>query len=179
MTRVVDITTTFNDVPHLATTLWYSGCNLKCNGCQNTILDKPKEGFELKKIEKELKKRRKITDWIVHLGGNPLDSIDDLIAISTIAKELGFKQFLYSGYTYQEFQEMFDNNIHSKILENIDYIKTGRFDIKYSKVNCFDTGTEYFFETLNQEVYISQKFCWEKFYCFDFNNNHVSGSFLI
>lgn len=178
-TSVVDITTTFNDIPHLATTLWYSGCNLKCDGCQNTILEQKKEGLSISHITKELTKRKKVTDWVVHLGGNPLDSIEDLIKISNIAKELGFKQFLYSGYTYSEFLNMFDSNTHSVLLNNINYVKTGRFDVNYNKKNCFDTGTEYFFETLNQEVYESKNQAWEKFYSFDFNNKSIHGSFLI
>lgn len=178
-TVVVDITTTFNDIPHLSTTIWYSGCNLKCNGCQNTILEEKKDGLTVSHITKELIKRKKVTDWLVHLGGNPLDSIQDLMKISTTAKEIGFKQFLYSGYTYFEFLNMFDSNTHSVLLNNINYIKTGRFDMNYSKKNCFDVGTEYFFETLNQEVYESKNQAWEKFYSFDFNNKNIYGSFLI
>jgi len=175
-TNIISISTTFNDIPHLATTLWFSGCNLKCKGCQNTILENRQDGLNLNELVKVLEKRVKMTDWLVYLGGNPLDSIESLLKVSTLAKDLGFKQFLYSGYTYYEFENMFNNNIHNMLINNFNYIKTGRYDINYSKQNCSIEGEEYFFETLNQEVYKSNNYSWEKFYNFDFDNNLVYGN---
>jgi len=176
MTRIVSISTTINDIPHLATTLWFSGCKLKCDGCHNTSLEYSRDGLSLNEVESILTKLRKMTDWLVYLGGNPLDSINDVLNISGIAKKMGFTQFLYSGYTFNEFNKMFDQNIHAKLLDKLDYIKTGRFDVNYSKKNCINDGVEYFFETLNQEVYKKNDMNWEKYYNFDFNKNIVNGN---
>lgn len=178
-THIVDMTTTFNDIPHIATTLWYSGCNVKCDGCQNTVLEHFKYGMSLEELEVKLKERRKMSDWIVHLGGNPLDSIDDVIAVSEIAKELGFQQFLYSGYDYSEFEKMFNSDIHRTLLRNIQYIKTGKYDSQYSKNNCQIEGVNYFFESYNQEVYKSKDVTWERYYGFDFNSKSIYGNLLI
>jgi len=177
-TNIVELTTTFNDIPHLSTTLWYSGCKLNCNGCHNTILEHFRYEMTVDNIEKELRRRRKMTEWVVHLGGNPLDSIDTVKEVSEIAKKLGFKQFLYSGYTFVEFQLMFDDVTHKTLLENIDYIKTGRYDVTYSK-NCSSDGLKYFFETLNQEVYRSNKYNWERYYSFNLNENKIHGEFSL
>lgn len=179
-TNIIEINITFNDIPQLATTLWYAGCNLTCEGCHNNNLKDFKKGYTLNQLYSYLKKRKNITDWLVHLGGNPLDSIDTVLNVSEMAKELGYKQFLYSGYTYTEFKNMFDCNTHQLLLNNIDYIKTGRYDIRYDR-NCSVVGKEYFFATLNQEVYHSNKYSWEKYYYFDgtihgnlFNYNCIS-----
>lgn len=173
---IVNITTTFNDVPHLATTLWFAGCKLDCQGCHNSILESFQKGMDINTIEKELIERRGMTEWLVYLGGNPLDSIESLLLVSSIAKRLDYKQFLYSGYTFDEFQNMFDLNIHTKLIDNFDYIKTGRYDHSLSKSNCSDVGTEYFFETLNQEVYKKEEHKWEMFYNFNFNENRIFGN---
>jgi len=177
-TNIVDITTTINDIPHLATTLWFSGCNLDCAGCHNSRLEFFEKGLSLKVVTKILKERRKMTDWLVYLGGNPLDSIDVLLEVSTIAEDLGFNQFLYSGYTFDEFKNMFNSEIHSQLLMNFDYIKTGRFDARFSKRNCKEDGVEFFFETLNQEVYKKEekKQEWKKYYNFDFSVNRICGN---
>jgi organic radical activating enzyme len=177
-TNIVEINTTFNDIPHLSTTLWYSGCKLNCVGCHNTILENFKYDTNIKDIEKELIRRRKMTEWVVHLGGNPLDSINVVKEVSLIAQNLGFKQFLYSGYTFAEFQTMFDEKTHEFLLNTIDYIKTGRYDITYSK-NCSEDGLKYFFETLNQEVYHSNKYNWERYYSFNLNENKIHGEFSL
>jgi len=178
-THIVDITTTFNDVPHIAVTLWYSGCHVKCSGCHNTNLEHFQYGWDLNKIEKKLKERRKIADWVVHLGGNPLDSIADVIVVSELASQMGFQQFLYSGYEYSEFQKMFPQYIHNILLRNIQYIKTGKYNETLSKKNCQIDGANYFFESYNQEVYKSCEYKWEKQYSFDFDNKLICGNLLI
>lgn len=178
-THVIDITTTFNDIPHLAVSLWYSGCNIKCNGCHNTALEDFRYGLDLNEIEVTLKERRKLTEWVVHIGGNPLDSIADVIVVSELAKQMGFQQFLYSGYEYNEFQKMFPQYIHRILLKNIRYIKTGKYNKELSKKNCKIEGTNYFFESLNQEVYRSCDYHWEKQYGFDWNKKTIYGHLLI
>lgn len=177
-TRVQTITTQLNDIPHIATTLWYSGCKLNCKGCHNTPLENFQSGLDLDYVKSELKQRRKLTDWLVYLGGNPLDSIESVIAISTYARELNFKQFLYSGYEFTEFQQMFDEKIHNVLLQNFDYLKTGKFDLRFHK-DCATYGKDYFFQTLNQEVYQSQVESWEKFYAFDIRNQQIIGNFIL
>jgi organic radical activating enzyme len=176
--HVVKIDTSFNNIPKLATTLWYSGCNLNCCGCHNTILKDFKDGFNLTEVKQKLIERRQMTDWLLYLGGNPLDNIDSVIEISTYAKELRFNQFMYSGYSFNEFMSMFDYDTHNLLLNNFDYIKTGKFEQDYSKNSCSDIGKEYFFSTLNQEVYHSNKTSWEKFYSYDFMSNTILGNFI-
>jgi len=176
-TNVISITTEMNDIPNLSTTIWFSGCKLDCAGCHNTILEDFTPGFSLDEVEELLIERRKMTDWLVYLGGNPLDSIDDVLSISKIAKKLGFNQFLYSGYTFLEFKSMFSSEIHTELIHNFDYIKTGRFDPHFMKEKCCDIGQDYFFATVNQEVYKSDSDdnVWDKFYNFNLDNQRIQG----
>ena len=176
--HIVKIDTSFNNIPKLATTLWYSGCALECDGCHNTILKDFKNGYDITAVKQKLIERREMTDWLLYLGGNPLDSIESVIEISTFAKELGFNQFMYSGYSFEEFISMFDYNTHNILLNNFEYIKTGKFEQNFFKSKCSDVGKDYFFSTLNQEVYHSNKTLWEKFYSFDFMSNTICGNFI-
>lgn len=174
-TNIKKITTEITDINHIATTIWFSGCKIMCNGCQNEELEFFENGYSIAELEKELKERRKFTEWLVYLGGNPLDSIDVVLEVSRIAKELNFKQFLYSGYSFEEFQGLFDTKTHKILLDRFKYIKTGKFDLNYHK-NCGSYGQDYFFSTLNQEIYESQEESWRKFYSFNLTENEIIGN---
>jgi len=177
-TYIVNITTTFNDIPHIATTLWYSGCKLRCDGCQNSELKDFQTGLTIDAVRAQLIERRKLTDWLVFLGGNPMDSIESVKMVSSIAVELGFQTFLYTGYDYDTFQKMFDSETHALLLKNFNYIKTGGYNRELSK-SCAETAQDFFFETINQEVYKSENSHWDKFYSFDFEKHKIVGNFYL
>ena len=175
-TGIVSVTTQLNDIPAISTTIWFSGCKLKCNGCQNTELENFQNGIKLDSIKKTLKDRREMTDWLVYLGGNPLDNIQALLIVSAYGKELGFKQFLYTGYNFESFSKMFDEYTHAELLQNFEYIKCGEYDLGYSKSTCGEIGKKYFFDTINQKVYKKSDGKWQPFYYFSINQNEIFGS---
>lgn len=181
-TGVFTITTELNDINHLATTLWFSGCKIRCGGCQNKELLEFSDGLSFETIEKELRERRKLTDWLVYLGGNPIDSIDSLIKISTLAKELGYKQFLYTGYEIEQIKEIVGEKTLKQLASLIDYMKVGKYDTNYSREKeCGEIGRQYFFETVNQSVYKSdsQQGGWEPFYTFNKFKQELASDQLI
>lgn len=149
-TNIMSITTEITDINNLATTLWYSGCRLFCNGCQNSQLKDFCKGMDLNTVKEKLTERRKFTDWLVHSGGNPVDSVDLLIEVAEFAKSLGFKQFLFCGYTEEEMIRLIGEEKNQKLLALIDYIKVGAYEQSKDKnnFNC----SEYHFATLNQQV---------------------------
>ena len=175
---VVALSTSFSDIPAISTTLWFSGCNLQCHGCHNTTLKEFADGMSMHQIKHELSRRKKLTNWLVYLGGNPLDRIDVVMYISQFAHTIGYKQFLYTGYTFQQYSNMFDSSTHKTILNYFDFIKTGGYNHSLSK-SCRDDARDYFFATLNQEVYKSNKKFWEKIYGYDFSLNKIIGEFII
>jgi len=167
-TPIAKVTTEFSDLNRMATTLWFSGCKLNCEGCQNIGLKKFNKngGMNLNKIKDILIERRKLTDWLVFSGGNPIDSVEWVLIISKLAKKLNYKQFLFSGYTHQEIENLLTDEQNLELVENIDYIKAGGYDATKSKAkyNCSD----YFFETLNQYVVKSDRknIQWDMVYCY-------------
>lgn len=175
---VVAISTSFSDIPTISTTLWFSGCKLQCGGCHNSTLKDFQSGFSITHIKSELIKRKKLTEWLVYLGGNPLDSMDSFLEIAQYAYGIGYKQFLYTGYTYDQYNNLFDINIHKTILNTFKFIKTGGYNSCLSKI-CRDEARDYFFATLNQEVYKSEGSFWQKIYGYDFTLDKIVGEFVL
>jgi hypothetical protein len=56
-TNIRTITTQLNDIPHISTTVWYSGCNLSCGGCHNTSLEHFNDGLSMEQLKDELIER--------------------------------------------------------------------------------------------------------------------------
>ncbi len=167
-TPISRITTELSDLNVITTTLWYSGCKLYCTGCHNIHLKQFKEdGMRMFELKEKLRERRKMTEWLVHSGGNPIDSVDALLEIATFAKELGFKQFLFCGYSQHELNYVITPEQNDKLIDVIDYIKVGAYD-ETKKKSCYDNCSQYFFETLNQCVVKSNRETkqWDMSYCY-------------
>jgi hypothetical protein len=161
-TSAINITTTINDVKALAHTVIYSGCYNNCEGCHNMFLKVKQEGMTLTHIENELKKRRKLTDIIVHAGAEPLHSPLDLLRISEIASKYNYTQVLFSGSEPDDL--LF---LSPKYIRYIDYIKIGSYQIN-NKVEG------YHFASANQALYrVEYGYIMNKIYFVD--NNEVKG----
>ena len=164
ITNIQRITTEISDINTLSTNLWYSGCRLFCNGCQNSHLKDFCAGMDLEEVKKQLKERRGFTDWLVHTGGNPIDSIDLLLEVAEYAKSLGYKQFLFCGYIEEDMIRLIGNERNEKLIDLIDYIKFGAYEENKDKdkFNCHD----YHFATLNQYVVKSdtESHTWKTYY---------------
>lgn len=177
---IFTITTQLNDINHIATTLWYSGCNIKCGGCHNEQLLNFAPGLPMEQIEQELRERRKLTEWLVYSGGNPIDSIESVLHIAKISKSLNYYQFLFTGYTLEQIRELLNDQQRKQLAHYIDYVKVGMYDCS-QKRSCSEQGKDYFFETLNQAVAKSNKenSSWDIIYSFNNKTNSILGSFLI
>ena len=164
ITNIQRITTEISDINNLSTNLWYSGCRLFCNGCQNSQLKDFCAGMDIEEVRAQLKERRHFTDWLVHTGGNPIDSADLLLEIADYAKSLGYKQFLFCGYTEEEMVRLIGEERNKRLIRLIDYVKVGAYEENKDKdkFNCH----EYHFATLNQMVIKSDTVNgrWESYY---------------
>jgi len=158
-TNVLTINLEVADLGILSATVWFSGCKIKCEGCQNQTLLDFQRGMYLDEIKTKLTDLRKITNKIIYLGGNPLDSIDDLKQVIQIASDLDYHQFLFSGYSFDELVAKFDIQTHDFLVQHLDFIKTGKYDRA-----CESLDQSFRFATTNQEVFESDGIRWLKVY---------------
>jgi anaerobic ribonucleoside-triphosphate reductase activating protein len=106
---VVRICTSFIDIPDkIAAAIYFSGCTIRCKGCQNAALwerdEKTKISMEevLDKIKSNV-----LADSVVFLGGEPTDQMSFLIEL---CKNISSYKALYTGREFEDLpQELTDN----------------------------------------------------------------------
>jgi len=111
--------TSFIDVPNkISIAIYFSGCSIRCKGCQNKELWDMKSG-KLIKTEKIISRieNHPLAEYAVFLGGEPTDQIDFLIDICKNIKEK--KIALYSG---REFE-----NLPNNLLKYLNLIVCGPY----------------------------------------------------
>ena len=126
---------TKNDVvncPGIAVSVYLQGCPLHCPGCHNSSIwdfDGGKEfNFNtLMDIEDALTANG-INRSLCILGGEPMLHMPDV------------KIYLWSGYTLEELQQRESSQI-DYILDNIDYLIDGRFELEHRDVSLFMKGS--------------------------------------
>ena len=120
--------------PGIRTTLFVSGCTHACPSCFNAEAQDFKYGDEwTKEIEDkfiEYVKNDNISGVSI-LGGEPLQQIKDndmLNLLSRIKRETGKSIWMWTGYTLEEIINL-DNKMQKDILEHVDVLIDGRFEI--------------------------------------------------
>ena len=142
---------TKNDVvncPGIGVSIYLQGCDLHCPGCHNSSIWNFDGGKEftfdtLMEIEKALVANG-IQRSLCILGGEPMADAN-LFTTVFIVEHIKLhmpeiKIYLWSGYTFKELQERESNQINY-ILDNIDYLIDGRFDINKRDVSLFMRGS--------------------------------------
>lgn len=152
-TNIIKTSTEINDIPSfvcdstLSVNLWFTGCYLNCANCHNKNLQYFRWGLDSNYIVDELIRRKKLCDWLVFIGGEPLYSKTTtrfVHYLSRFAKHLGYKTFLYSGYDYNDIElrvKFFDD-----FFKYIDYVKCGKYD--NTKID-----SDYLLASTNQCIY--------------------------
>ena len=112
-------------------TLWVGGCSHHCKGCQNRQTWDFNAGKNFDNNEKEMLFKALSFPYIKGLtlsGGDPLDSIDDVLELVKEVKEKFPTKdiWLYTGYTLEEIE---NDNKRKAILPFIDVLVDGRFEI--------------------------------------------------
>lgn len=124
MTAVQKVSIETADTGHLATTLWFSGCKIKCEDCFNPSLQEFKQGLLLMDLYDKIRERRHLTRWLVLVGGEPLDNFLDLRQAVSIGQNFGYKVVVFSGYDLKNISS--DKIQYLK--ENVHYLKLGKYD---------------------------------------------------
>ena len=77
-TNIIKVNIEVGDVPsfldgsNMSTNVWFSGCDIGCEGCHNSELKISRQKLELQTVKQMLKERREMTNWAVFMGGEPL-----------------------------------------------------------------------------------------------------------
>ena len=122
--RVIDIVEgTAVDGPGLRTSIYLAGCAHRCPGCHNPQTWDFYAGKDMK--VDELINIISQSDFNVTLtGGDPIYQAEALIPLAKKIRELGYSIWLYTGFTFEQLQDM---PIAMQLLEYIDTIVDGPF----------------------------------------------------
>lgn len=107
------------------TVIYLAGCSHKCLGCHNIESWSPDNGKDMTVDE--------IVDYVKDLyditlsGGDPLYQYEDTIELAKRLSREGKNIWLYTGYTIEE---IFEHNKMYEILNYVDVVVDGRFEIE-------------------------------------------------
>lgn len=119
----------------LRVVLWVAGCSHHCKGCQNPITWNPNGGISFdenakKEIFAELNKS--YISGVTFSGGDPLhkNNVDEVTALAKEIKEKYPQKtiWLYTGYVWNNIKD-------SEIIQYLDVLVDGKFEIEKSDVN--------------------------------------------
>lgn len=119
-----------------------SGCPLRCKGCHSTFLWKKGSGKKLNhKVYKDiLHKYYGFASCVVFMGGEWHEK--ELIGKLKYAREKGYKTCLYTG----------EKQVDNKILEQLTWIKTGKWDPSLGGLDSKTTNQEFIEVKTNKKL---------------------------
>lgn len=107
---IARICTSFIDVPDkIAVAIYFSGCSIRCKGCQNQILWERSSGnfMSAEDVLKTIQKNE-LAESIVFLGGEPTDQIEFLI---DLCKKFSKYKALYTGREFEDLPKDLVNSL--------------------------------------------------------------------
>jgi len=124
----------------IALDVFFQGCSIKCNGCQNPDLQEENGGFwiDTNEIVEHLKKHKGFYQAIVFLGGEPTEQPE---ALYNLAYNSGLCNILYTGKIYE--------NLSERIRNVMDIVIDGPY-IEGMKTNSFPASRNQ--RIINKEV---------------------------
>jgi len=127
----------------LRTVIWFQGCPHHCPGCHNPISHDFSGGSETKISDViEDIDNLKIQEGITFSGGEPMSQPEALLILAKHAKEKKLNVWCYSGYTFEEIQDMGNNNpIYIEILNSIDVLIDGKFILELKSLDLQFKGS--------------------------------------
>jgi anaerobic ribonucleoside-triphosphate reductase activating protein len=140
---IARICTSFIDVPDkIAIAIYFAGCSIRCNGCQNKILWDKHIGIPMSPQDILLQiKYHPLAQSVVFLGGEPTDQQDIL---SFICSKISLEKVLYTGREIED--------LSSDLKNYIDVIICGPY--------CEDKKTDKFPASSNQRIYKKEEGVW-------------------
>lgn len=124
----------------IRTVVWFQGCPHHCRECHNPETWNPNGGMEIELEEvKEQLKNLKYQTGITLSGGDPFFQPIEALEIAKYAHSIDLNVWCYTGYTYEEI--MANDDDKKKLLENVDVLVDGRFEIDKKSLACKFRGS--------------------------------------
>lgn len=140
--------------------IWVQGCSHHCVGCQAKHTWSHNAGtlVEVNEIIDDIKSQKSI-EGITFLGGEPFEQAEALSIIAQKAKDFGLGVLCFTGGYLEELKK---NRINKTLLDNIDLLIDGPFEldkIDYSRPWCGSSNQRYHFLTnrYNNEIFKKYK----------------------
>lgn len=129
--------------PGIRYVLFTQGCTMQCPGCHNTHTWDKNEGTSMS-IDSIMEKIKlsPFIDGVTISGGDPMEQPEAVLELCTRIKEEcpSLNIMAYTGRTLEQLKAM--NNEHiNKILEIIDYLADGKFEISNQRGAQLYTGS--------------------------------------
>ncbi len=139
--------------------IWVQGCSHHCKGCQAVHTWSHKGGtlLEVNDIIEDILKQKDI-EGVTFLGGEPFEQAEALGVIAEAVKKERLSVLCFTGGYLEELQEEEKNK---KLLDNIDLLIDGPFEIEkldYSRPWCGSANQRYHFLTDRYDEEIFTKY---------------------
>ena len=146
--------------PEIRYCIWVQGCSHHCKGCQavHTWSHSGGELIKINDIIQDIRAQEGI-EGVTFLGGEPFEQAEALGEIAEAVKEMGLGVLCFTG-GYLEKLSL--NPVNKKLLENIDLLIDGPFELDnvyYSRPWCGSSNQRYHFLTdrYNEEIFSKYK----------------------
>jgi len=128
------------DGPGFRLSVFTQGCIHGCPGCHNPKTHDFNGGYDIDTDAIILQAKENILlDGVTLSGGEPFCQSAACTEIARGAKRLGLNVWCYSGYTYEELLAGEDDQ--RALLQEIDVLVDGRFEIEKKTLNCRFRGS--------------------------------------
>ncbi len=137
------------DGPGLRMVLWMQGCMHDCPGCHNPSTHSLKDGIqvEVNDILSQMRQYR-YQNGLTLSGGEPFLQSTILIDIVKAVRTPTFTIWAYTGF---KFEQLLKNENHKQLLEHVDVLVDGLFNIKQQDYKLLYKGSK------NQRIIDVQK----------------------
>lgn len=146
--------------PEIRYCIWVQGCSRHCKGCQAVHTWSHSRGklIKINDIIQDIRAQEGI-EGVTFLGGEPFEQAEALGEIAEAVKEMGLGVLCFTG-GYLEKLSL--NPVNKKLLENIDLLIDGPFELNnvdYSRPWCGSSNQRYHFLTdrYNEEIFSKYK----------------------
>ena len=140
--------------------IWVQGCSHHCKGCQavHTWSHSGGKLIGVNDIIEDIKTQKGI-EGVTFLGGEPFEQAEALGEIAEKVRKLGLGVLCFTGGYIEELRQ---DSKNKKLIDNIDLLIDGPFDIEqvdYSRPWCGSSNQRYHFLTdrYNEEIFVKYK----------------------
>lgn len=124
----------------IRTVIWFQGCLHNCPFCHNPETHDLNGGYEStsEDIIKEIASL-KYQNGITLSGGDPFFQPEAALEIAKFAHSIGLNVWAYTGFLYEAL--LSGTKERRKLLENIDVLVDGKFEIANKSLDCKFRGS--------------------------------------